>query len=183
MTDFDVDDWIDGYEPRTVEVRICTRYDLLDQHAKLEGQLAVETGDARRKTLARKITKLETEIETLEKVFVFADFGGQWMDLIGHHPPTKAQLDADKNLDHNPETFPVAAVAASSSQPKLTEDQVKKLRARLQHTQWQKIWGAVLEANLGLASAPKSVLAGLVLRRNGASGTTPAPAGSPAASS
>lgn len=183
MTGFDVDTWLDDYQPRTVETRICTRYDLVEQHAKLEQQLATETTDTRRKTLARKITKLEQEIEAVEKVFLFADIGGQWMDLIGQHPPTKVQLDADKNLDHNPETFPVAAVAASSSQPELTEDQVKRMRSKLQHTQWEKIWGATLEANLGMVIAPKSVLAGLVLRRNGASGTTRAPAGSPAASS
>jgi phage tail protein X len=183
VTGFDVDAWLDDYQPRTVEIRVCTRYDLLDQHAKLEGQLVGETTDARRKMLARKIVKLETEIEAVEKVFTFEDIGGRWMDLIGKHPPTEAQLKADRNLDHNPETFPVAAVATSSSHPKLTEDQVAKLRRKLQHAQWQKVWSAVLEANLGMAEAPKSLLAGLALRRNGASGTTPAPEASPAASS
>lgn len=183
MIDFDVDAWINDYKPKTVETRICTRYDLLEQHANLEAQLAVETTVARRKTLARKVVKLEAEIEAIEKVFTFADIGGQWMDLIGQHPPTKAQLEVDKNLDHDPETFPVVAIAASSSQPKLTEDQVKRMRTKLQHAQWEKIWGAVLQANLGMVTVPKSVLAGLVLRRNGASGTTSAPAESPAASS
>lgn len=183
MTDFDVDAWLDDYQPHTAEARICTRFDLLDQHARLEQDLATATTDAKRRTLARKVVKLEAEIEAVEKVFTFADIGGQWLDLIGKHPPTKDQLVADKNLDHNPETFPIAAVAASSSQPKLTDDQVKKLRGKLQFVQWQKLWAATLEANLGLALAPKSLLAGAVLRRNGGSGTTPAPEESPAASS
>lgn len=183
MTDFDVDAWLDDYQSHTAEARICTRFDLLEQHAKVEQDLMAATTDAKRKTLARKVVKLEADIEAVEKVFTFADIGGQWLDLIGKHPPTKDQLKADGKLDHNPETFPIAAVAASSSQPKLTEDQVRKLRGKLQFVQWQKLWGATLEANLGMVTAPKSVLAGAVLRRNGGSGTTPAPAGSPAASS
>jgi len=183
VTDFDVDAWLDGYQPHTAEARICTRFDLLEQHAKLEQDLATAPTDAKRRTLARKVVKLEAEIEAVEKVFTFADIGGAWLDLIGKHPPTKDQLAADRNLDHNPETFPIAAVAASSSVPDLTEDQVKKLRGKLQFTQWQKLWAATLEANLGLATAPKSLLAGVVLRRNGGSGTTPAPKESPAPSS
>ena len=48
MTDFDVDTWLDGYQPHTAEARICTRYDLLEQHAKLDAQLLAEPGEARR---------------------------------------------------------------------------------------------------------------------------------------
>jgi len=92
IDDFDVDAWIDDYQPHTVEVRICTRFGLLDQHARLEQELATSTTDAKRRTLARKVVKLEQEIEAVEKVFVFTDIGGQWLDLIGKHPPTKAQL-------------------------------------------------------------------------------------------
>jgi hypothetical protein len=183
VTDFDVDAWIDDYQPHTAEARVCTRFDLLEQHTKLEQDLAASATDAKRRTLARKIVKLEAEIEAVEKVFTFADIGGLWLDLIGKHPPTKDQLKADGKLDHNPETFPIAAVVASSLTPKLTEDQVRKLRGKLQFIQWQKLWAATLEANLGMVTAPKSLLAGAVLRRNGGSGTTPAPKESPAASS
>jgi len=183
VTDFDVDAWLDDYQPHTAEARICTRFDLLEQHAKLEQDLAVAATESRRKTIARKVVKLEAEIEAVEKVFTFADIGGQWLDLIGKHPPTKDQLTADRVLDHNPETFPVAAIVASSSTPKLTEAQVKRLREKLQFVQWQKLWAATLEANLGMVGVPKSLLAGAVLRQNGGSGTTPAPEESPAASS
>jgi len=183
VTDFDVDTWLDDYQPHTVEARICTRFDLIDQHTRLERDLVAATTDAKRKTLARKIVKVEAEIEAVEKVFTFADIGGRWLDLIGKHPPTVDQLAADKKLDHNPETFPVAVLAECSVTPKLTVDQVRKLRDKLQFVQWQKLWAAVLEANLGMATAPKSLLAGVVLRQNGGSATTPAPEGSPAASS
>jgi hypothetical protein len=183
VTDFDVDAWLDDYQPHTVEARICTRFDLVEQHTKLEQDLATATTEAKRKTLARKVVKLEAEIEAVEKVFTFSDIGGRWLDLIGKHPPTKDQLKADGKLDHNPETFPAAAVAESSVTPKLTVDQVRKLRDKLQFVQWQKLWAAVLEANLGMATAPKSLLAGVVLRQNGGSATTPAREGSLAASS
>jgi hypothetical protein len=183
VTDFDVDAWLEEYQPLTVEARVCTRFDLLEQHAKLEADLGAASTEAKRKTLARKIVKLEADIEAVEKVFVFADIGGRWLDLIGKHPPTVDQLKADKTLDHNPDTFPVAVVAESSSAPKLTVDQVQKLRDRLRLPEWQKLWAATLEANLGMATVPKSLLAGLVLRQNGRSATTPVATESPAASS
>jgi hypothetical protein len=183
MTAFDVDAWLNDYQPHTAEARICTRFDLLAQHSQLENELEAATKDNQRRALARKVVKLEAEIEASEKVFTFADIGGQWVDLIGKHPPTKEQLDADGSLDHNPETFPVAAIAASSTDPKLTVEQSERLRVKLQFIQWQKLWMATLEANLGMATAPKSLLAGAVLRLNGVSETTPALEESPAASS
>jgi hypothetical protein len=180
---FDVDAWLADYQPHTTEARVCIRFDLIARHTELESDLAVAETDDRRRQLAHQIVELEAEIEAAEKVFVFADIGGQWLDLIGKHPPTQAQLDEDKTLDHNPETFPVVAVAASSSDPKLTVEQCKTLRTKLQFIQWQKLWMATLEANLGMSTIPKSLIAGVVLRLNGASETTPALEESPAASS
>jgi hypothetical protein len=183
MTDFDVDDWLDHYQPRTSEARIAVRYDLIDEHQRLELKLAESSADTDRRKLAEKIVSLEDEIVAEERVFTFRDIGGRWLALIGEHPPTKDQLGVDSGLDHNPETFPVAAIVESSADPKLTVRQVERLREKLRLVEWQKLWGAVLEANLGVAAAPKSLLAGAVLRLNGASVTTPAPAESPAASS
>lgn len=183
MTDSDVDAWLDDYQPLTTEARICIRFDLLTRHAALDSELAAATTDNHRRTLARDIVDLEAEIEASEKVFEFVDIGGRWLDLIGKHPPTREQLAADESLDHNPETFPVAAVAAASSSPKLTLEQVQRMRSVLQFTQWQKLWVATLNANLGMAMAPKSLLAGVIHRMNGASETTPALEESLAASS
>jgi len=174
---WDVDSWLDSYEPKTAEVRIVNRYDLIDEHARLDIKLATVPEEERR-GLAEKIVALEAEIEAAEKVFWFRDIGGQWLALIGDHPPTKDQLETDSGLDHNPETFPPAAVAASSFDPKLSVRQVERLREKLRLPDWQKLWAATLEANLGVAAAPKSLLAGAVLRSNGASETMPARKGS-----
>jgi hypothetical protein len=183
VTDWDVDAWLDGYQPRSVEARVTVRYDLIEEHQRLELKLAGSSADDDRHKLAEKIVALEGEIAAEEKVFTFRDIGGRWLALIGEHPPTKDQLEGDAQLDHNPETFPPAAIAESSTDPKLSVRQVERLREKLRLVEWQKIWAAVLEVNLGVAAAPKSLLAGAVLRMNGASVTTPAPEGSPAASS
>lgn len=183
MPDFDVDSWLDDYKPRVTEARVCVRWDLLDRYAKTDVKLAEAKTDATRRKLAQEIVALEAEITEAEKVFTFTDIGGRWLALVGENPPTKAQLEGDPNLDHNPETFIPAAIAESSAEPKLTVRQVERMRERLQMTQWQKIWAAVLEANVGMAIVPKSLLAGVVLRSNGESGTTAAPKESPAASS
>jgi hypothetical protein len=183
VTDFDIDTWLDNYQPRTTEAEITVRYDLLDEHQRLELKLAQAGDDEERRRLAEKIVALEDEIGTQTKVFTFHDIGGRWLALIGEHPPTKEQVEGDANLDHNPETFPVHAIAESSIDPKLTVRQVERLREKLRLVEWQKLWAAVLEANLGVAAAPKSLLAGAVLRLNGVSATTPVPAASPEASS
>jgi len=183
MADFDVDTWLDDYKPRTATAHICTRFDLLTEHADTERKLVETTADSARRKLAQRIVALETELAEAEKTFTFADIGGRWLALIGEHPPTKEQLETDPKLDHNPETFPAVAVAESSVEPKLTVRQVERMRERLQMTQWTKIWAATLEANIGMAAVPKSLLAGAVLRLNGSSGRTAARKASPARSS
>src|SRR5262245_61934332 len=174
MPDFDVDAWLDDYKPNTATALICTRFDLLAEHTETDGKLTAARTDPERRKLAERVVALEAEIAESEKSFTFADIGGRWLALIGEHPPTKEQLEADPKLDHNPDTFPVVAVAESSAEPKLTVRQVERMRERLQMVQWRKIWAATLEANLGMAMAPKSLLAGAVLRQNGSSGRTAA---------
>jgi hypothetical protein len=183
MAEFDVDAWLDDYKPRTAVAHVCTRFDLLTEHAEVERKLTEARTDAERRKFAQRIVALEAELAEAEKTFTFADIGGRWLALIGEHPPTKEQLEADPKLDHNPETFPPVAVAESSVEPKLTVRQVERMRERLQMTQWTKIWGATLEANIGMAAVPKSLLAGAVLRLNGSSGRTAARKGSRARSS
>jgi hypothetical protein len=88
-------------------------------------------------------------------------------------------------LDHNPDTFPVAAIAACASDPVLTEEQAQRIHDTVRLGDWERIWATVRSLNTDQAAAPKSVAAGLIdaALASAASSTTAAPATSPAASS
>ncbi|HRE02430.1 MAG TPA: hypothetical protein PLV68_14090, partial [Ilumatobacteraceae bacterium] len=97
------------------------------------------------------------------------------------HPPTKEQRQM-LHLDHNPETFPAAAVAASAVDPVLTVDQAFRLQALLDQHQWDQVWHACLDANRGGAT-PKSVVAGAMARAREQLGLPPTTTESPDLSS
>lgn len=186
---FSVDDFLGEYEAPTVEVQVCPRADLLDRHRELERQL-VDIGqrsnsslaDNGARRLAEELRDLEQEMDATSRTFKFRALSRRrWRALMAAHPPLK-QHKADQ-IDHNPETFPVAAIAACAVEPAMTEDQAQKLEDRLPLGQFQKLWGAILDVNLGVSDTPKSVLATTILRMNGASSTTAAPEESLGASS
>jgi len=58
---------------------------------------------------------------------------GRWEKLKEAHQPTEAQqakvkaVDPEASLEYNPDTFPIAAIAASCESPKLTEAQVQAI--------------------------------------------------------
>lgn len=193
MSSFDVDAFLDGYQGVTVEVRIVRRADLIATHQKLDAKLATARAAASDDlwspevaALTRQIRELETEIEASEAVFHFrAVSKRQWQDLIRAHPPTKAQLEAEPGIDFNPETFPPAAIVACAIDPTLSTEQVSRLLDTVSFVEYQKLWKGVLEANLGVAVSPKSLLAAVIegLSQNGESSTTAPPEASPAESS
>ncbi len=172
---FDVDEAIDGYQLRVEEARICLRQDLLAEHRRLEMELAaaMQSDSEAALALAERVAEVEQEIRDAERVFRFeAVSKREWQDMLRDHPPTDEQLAAVKGLDYNPETFPFAAIAASSLEPKLTAEQAKRMEERFKPTDFDMIWGTVLRANIEVSAAPKSVLAGAVLLRNAGSSTT-----------
>lgn len=193
MTDtpFDVEEFLAEATPREAVARVCSRQDLLARHAELEAELTeAHQGDLRENRepesprIAQQIVDLEAEIAGTEREFRFRAIGRRaWADLLAKYPPTKDQQRAHPGLDHNPDRFPVAAIAASAVAPTLTVDQAKLLEERLNLAQWEKLWGACLDANLGGSDRPLSVAAGMTLRASGGSGTTAASEGSLAASS
>src|SRR5690606_20326373 len=102
-------------QPRTREVRVCARGDLVDQHARLVAQLeqAAEegsvSGNPEVQRISQEIVEVEDEQEASTAVFVMQSVSRRvWADLLASHPPRPQ----DKGLDHNPETFPQAMVAA-----------------------------------------------------------------------
>jgi hypothetical protein len=168
---------------RTITVRVLLRQDLLDQHAALEH--ALEAAVQRDRTawetpmdsvpealaIARQIADLEAEIDEAKRPFTFKAVGRKaWTDLLAAHPPTKEQRAAEPRLDNNPDTFPPAAIAASCTSPKMTVADVRKFEELLDLAQFQMLWGACLEVNVGRGDTPKSLLAGGIARANAALG-------------
>lgn len=134
--------------------------------------------------VAKELRAVEAEIDAALVEFRFVAVGKRaWSDMLAKHPPTKQQRERDPRLDHNPDTFPIAAIAASCAEPEMTVEQVRRLDEALSLAQFSKLWDACLEANIGGDVGPKSVAAGLILRANELYATTAVSGESLAASS
>lgn len=123
-----------------------------------------------------------------------------WENLVSLHPPTKKQRsDHGTALDYNPETFPVAAVAACLSHVVYPDGTVhptghdvvdddgqidqlelekavaavnRTVKSKLKHGHWQQIWSAALRVNVGVSQVPSS-LRGSSHPRSSAVGSEP----------
>lgn len=67
-----------------------------------------------------------------------------WRRLVAEHPPPR-----DEGWLWDPETFPVAALAACCVEPAMTEDHAGELADKLSNGQWQKLFTAVMTVNVG----------------------------------
>lgn len=177
---------------RVVVARILLRQDLLAEHEELEADLAAALqGDLRENrsptapVISARIVELEAEIEAAKREFRFRSIGHRaWADLMADHPPTKDQLKSFPRIDHNPETFPVAAIAASCVDPVMTVADATTLERVLNDTQFNVLLVKCVEANTGGVDTPKSAAAsGIARHLNGQSASTPALAASPDLSS
>jgi hypothetical protein len=176
---------------RVTTARIAAvRQELRDEHAQLDALLHTLTSDTidehpDRLNTVRRLAEIEDEFEQRMLEFRFRSIGHQaWADLISKHPPTRKQLADNRQLDHNPETFPYVAMAASCVDPVMTVEDVRRLDASplFDVAAWLELWGACLNANVQQA-APKSMAAGLIRRLNGDSEITAVNGASLAASS
>lgn len=170
---------------------------LVDEHVQLEAELARAIEGDRQQTdishvptapdVARRIADLESRIESSAIRFKFAALSFRaWNDLLAAHPPTKAQLKAaaEKStswrdrvtLDHNPDTFPAALVAACAVEPEMTVEQADQLADAFGPDQFEMLYRTALEVNHGGNDNPKSVAAGAILQTSSRFDDTPAPA-------
>lgn len=160
---------------------------LSDEHAELSALLPTLISDdidahPDKAATVDRLTELEEIMDAATIDFRFRGIGHRaWADLLRAHPPTKAQLAVDRNLDHNPETFPYAAMAASCIDPVMTVDDVKRLDASplIDVRAWNELWTACIKANV-VAANPKSLAAALH-RSNVASSQRPTTTESPEA--
>lgn len=185
-----LDEILGKAQPRTATVRLCLRGDLVRQHEQLERDLT----DARRydethnevdtaPRIAEAIQTVEAEMADTETEFVFSAIGKRaWSDLLAKHPPTDEHRKL--GLDHEPDTFPAVAIAASLVEPAdVTLDGVERLAEVLTVGQYMRLWTGCLAANLGDRVPGESEAASAVLRRSRPSSGTQGLAESPGRSS
>jgi hypothetical protein len=176
---------------RVVTARIpLVHADLREEHARLDALLPSLVSDTieshpDRKAVAERVKAIEEQMESQTIEFRFQCVGHRaWFDLLAKHRPTPAQLKADKNLDHNPQTFPYEAMALSCVEPAgATAELFKRLDASglMDTANWNEMWGACIRANVA-DLVPKSLAASILLR-NAESSATAANGESLAASS
>lgn len=181
------DDVLAGFTAQRATARITMRGDLAVELERLGEQLDEakrfdeEANDAATATalpIAERIAELEAEADASVREFVFECIGArQWSDLVAAHPPSAEQKDEGAQWG---ETFGEAAMQRSCVQPKMTEAQCRTLRSRLSVGQWGKLFAAMVQANVGDETGPKSQLASQLLRASNPKPTTASRKGSPA---
>lgn len=164
-----VADLVATAQPRTTTVRVCARGDLVDRHAELVAQLEGEAGSSvgvssEAKQLAAEIVAVEEEQEASTLTVTLKSVSRRvWADLLAQHPPRPQ----DKGLDHNPDTFPTAAIAAASVEPALTVEDVDQLADVLPPAEWAKLWRATFKLNVAEVPHPKLAAASELARASG----------------
>lgn len=147
----------------------------LEQVQKQEGMLEPPL------RLQEKVNDLRTRVEKKTHTIVFEAIGRQpWRVLLGDHPPTEEQKR--EGADHNPDTFPYAAMAASCSDPGLTIEQAEWLGTALPPLKFEEVWATCLAANVRGADEKKALASASPLRTEKRS-RPPSSSGSPEASS
>lgn len=163
---------------RRRSVDVSLRWDLVERLNELEAALAearrldessnTPVEDLRAPVLAEQIVAVQEELRATEITFVFESIGTRaWADLIAQHPPTAEHRKA--GLDHNPNTFPQAAIAASCVAPTgMTPEKVSALFARTDATigVYNALWAACCAANMDGRRPGESAAASAVLQRS-----------------
>ena len=135
-------------------IRICLDGRLLAQIAEAEeayqqARLLDESSNSpdQAPALQQGLVDQQHQAEQGSVAFTFTSNGRTaWRELVAKHPPTKEQRD--KGADVNIETFPVAAMAACCTSPaEVDSDGLTALSSHLTQGQWDRLWGACLDAN------------------------------------
>lgn len=157
---------------RVATAKVLLRQDLLARHAELDAELERAIVDDAQENripiaprLAAELIELQQEIDAAKVEFRFRSIGKRaWADLLAAHPPTKEQKRADPRCTFNPVTFPAAAIAAACIEPKISADEVRRLEAALNDSQFDILFERCINAQIGGTESPKSLTAGAILR-------------------
>lgn len=164
------------------------RQELRDEHAALDALLPTLVSDTiddhpQRQSTLDRLAEIEAEFEADSVEVKLRGVGHRaWADLLRKHPPTRTQLSNDRTLDHNPETFPVEAIATSLDPPR-TVEWVETLVSKPWFNEqcWSELWSKCLQVNV-VDPAPKSAAAS-ILRQSAESSRRHTTTESPEASS
>lgn len=155
--------WQKEFTRDRVEARVCFNRALLAELDQAEKALAaipdsdskMLEGNPDRAKAEKRVQTLRQQIGKSRKTLWFESIGTrEWRKLLGEHPPTDEQKEATPTLDHNPETFPVAALVRSCVDPGLSLEQAKWLMEELSVAETDKVWTACLAANITGARDP-----------------------------
>lgn len=180
-----IDDLIATAQPRTEEVQICARGDLVDAHrAAVEALHAAQqaddslSGSAEVHEAAERVAAVEAEQEAATTTFVVSAVSRRkWADLVAEYPPSKEQRRAGHAWD--PQRFAIGMVALCVVDPPLTLDQAERLADVLHIAEWNKLETAAVRLNLTETPHPKLRAATELLQANGQSSTTSGNGASP----
>lgn len=140
---------------------------MLDDDAAKAAEQAYKALEAARRVKpldAEKVDALTAELEVAQAAVAdatveirFRSIGSKALErLIEKHPPTEAQIaaaqdvpDGDKPVlsEYNVDTFPVAIVAASATDPVMSEDDVAEMVEGWNTNEFLALWVAALEVN------------------------------------
>jgi hypothetical protein len=182
---------------RTETVLVCTDGEAVGEIRYLEQQLQQALrGDAERDEADRRAPAVAQQIRLLEQrardatvEIKVAHIGKRWQTLLDAHPPTKAQkAKHGARLDHNPDTFPYAAVAAcivevDGEAVDESDESVRDFFDPLPDGEFASTWLTVQAVNVGTNTVPFSSRASMLLRDSEPSSTSAEPTGSPEATS
>lgn len=176
---------VKAYQAPIAKCSVPMAAEIVLEMGELEDQLLqlqeAEAGDmapsAEAVALAERIRGLAEQAEASEVEFVFRGIGNKpYSDLVAAHPPTPEQLQQFRDLrlgmlEFNPETFPIALMAASLESPTgATEDLFAELRETWANGPWQRLWQTCSRANMAVNDVvPKSLLASAILLGSGTS--------------
>lgn len=151
----DIKDILAKITPVKAEARICLDGDLYLQRDRVRERLdALDGWEASalsdtdpRVHLRDELAAIEQRMRDAQVTFVFTAIGDRASsDLLAAHPSPKDDKGADKYA-WNPQTYPVALVAAACVDPKMTVADVEALFDRCNLDQRNTLFGAAFAAN------------------------------------
>lgn len=190
------DELLDTIKPtkRSADTWVCLSGDLLDAHetesAKLEAMTKDELAKSAQrlsaggavsaavKAQARKVKKLEEEIEAKQMRFVFENMTpDERSELAAAHPPRKGD-QFDQLTGYNRDAVGRESVRMCMVEPQFSDAGWMRLLEVIPPGEWAELQATCDRANGRVSALPKSQLAATLLRaRNGTSSSSPSSGG------